>query len=172
MTASARENLALFEAVELALLDGEAAAARDTSVYKVDGEFGFYDSVCDKSTADCYLNTLEDIFAESAWDSAVAASRGVSFGENGSITGEYIVVNMGDVTVGLTSASSVQVVTNQYQDLDAGALTPPKLYKVFARAVTASGMQKNTGYQLRRCKHVNQLTLTSISSMNLIDEGI
>jgi Tfp pilus assembly protein PilX len=139
MTASARENLALFEAVELALLDGESAAALGD--YTVDGTDGFYDSVCDTSVAGCYLNTLSDVFNETAWQYAIEADRSVSYG-NGSITGEYMIVNMGDVTVGLTSASNVKVVTNQYQDLDSGALNPPKLYKVFARAKTDSGMQK------------------------------
>lgn len=147
MTGSSRDNELALQAAEYALMQGEAAVRgmdlnKFTYAFSLTGDLnankGYYDgTACDGLVADCYMNKLRDVFAESTWVNAIDASS-VSCG-NGSTTcklkGQYIIIKLGTITATGSGAAHLEAVTNQYQSQSEQVIGLSWKYKVMARGV-------------------------------------
>ena len=165
LAAASKENMRVFEAAEQALLAGEAwvtANAANPALFSTGGGAnGTFDgTACDATIANCYVNRLQDVYDPLVWNNSAPAPvllmGGVTDGRNYNSTpvnSQYIVVNLGPANFAIPSADGVSesgaggIVTNAYQDPNAdsaaaGGATNSTLFKIYARAVSPSGVQK------------------------------
>ena len=144
MTSSTRDAMVVLEAAEQALYEGEQAAAAAT--YTVAATNGLWDGTnCDIDSANCYIKTLTDVYAAAYWDAGhQTATTGISCGANcGTIKGDYIVINLGEMTsFGLQSSNEISVITDQYVGKTPEGLSNAYRYKIVARAKGPTGITK------------------------------
>ena len=147
LTASARENIAVSEAVEMALREAENTIMDQPFV--LNGAGGRYLGVvgvaagastiptglpmCNVNIAGCYLNVWQDLFLEAAWAQAQTTVDTISLGKT-DISGEYMSAFLGAKTIALTGAGQIRVDGQAYEGLDQVSTGDVYLFQIAARA--------------------------------------
>jgi Tfp pilus assembly protein PilX len=102
------------------------------------GVAGMYEgSACDGTDAACYINILQDPFDDATWVNSIKTST-VSCGTGVVgclLEGQYVIVRMGELSVGATPVLELIAITNQYQDQAQDAVADAIRYKIMAMGV-------------------------------------
>lgn len=139
MTATTRDGMLAFEVAESALREAEKATVSSANSYAADGGLtGLYDGTKCASDEDycVYMTKLRDVFAESIWTKSTKAAKSIGCG-NGDpscqVSGEYIIVKMGEINLSLTGSDEILVITGDAVELGKAAAGKMHKYKIIAR---------------------------------------
>ena len=145
MASGSKDTELALQVAEAALLEAEATVRgmnRNTflNAFSITGDAGtqgYYDGTsCDGTDANCYMNTLRDLFDNNTWVNAIPATNGVECGNgdpNCKLTGEFIIIKLGTLNATASGAQVLEAVTNQYQSQSAQVMAQAWKYKVIAR---------------------------------------
>lgn len=139
MTSATRDNILTMEAAEAAIREAESLAANPQTVFTTNGGTGgVYDGDCDTSESDCFINVVsqyaDGLFDDAFWNRSTTATVGVSCGDNCTLTGQFVVVRLGEIDMTLASEDEIIVITNHYQDQNESTSGKVYKYKVIVRA--------------------------------------
>lgn len=152
MTNSSKESDLAMQVAELAMMDAQTALAGMTlatfnSGFSLKGDStgtkGYYDgSTCTAADANCYVNKLQDPFANTTWANAITTASSISCGTADTtcvLNGQYLVIKLAQIVV--TNTGNNEVGSSDSSTSGAPPAVPgiTWVYKIMARGQGNNG---------------------------------